>query len=263
MMTNDHDTFFLPIHTYGICPKNYCFNDGTCTHVSFWVRHCWCPIQLTDFFVLLIKAIRQHRAPHPYRFDSVTVSSRVFLRVVWCLRCTTLRAVPDQLPRGPRLVGTVGYLLWYVSHKQHGLMAYVYIHQKISESNIKGAKKFKSEYFNRSSNIRTSFNIPNLGELQLGLYIKMFIVKLKYRLVLKVIFRPRMWHFLWETNTFDVAVDSIWHLFCTSKLDVWSVLETYLGGYHSYFGLVVDPSNVWIWPDFSWCPVENEYLSCN
>ena len=40
-------------------------------------------------------------------------------------------------------------------------MAYVYVHQKNSESNIKGAKnEFESEYFNRSSNIRTSFNIP-------------------------------------------------------------------------------------------------------
>jgi len=45
-------------------------------------------------------------------------------------------------------------------------MAYVYVHQKNSESNIKGAKnEFESEYFNRSSNIRTSFNIPKLFDL--------------------------------------------------------------------------------------------------
>jgi len=43
------------------------------------------------------------------------------------------------------------------------MMAYVYVHQKNSESNIKGAKnEFESEYFNRSSNIRTSFNIPRI-----------------------------------------------------------------------------------------------------
>ena len=78
----------------------------TCTRVS-WVRHCWCPIQLllTDSPVVLIKAIRRHRAvrraPHPYRFDSATASSRVFWRVVWSLGRTRLRAVPDRLPRGP------------------------------------------------------------------------------------------------------------------------------------------------------------------
>ena len=80
MMTNDHDTFFLHIRTVyvqkiialmmGRAPM---FPSGYAT-VDV--------LQLTDFFVLLIKAIRQHRAPHPYRFDSVTVSSRVFLRVV-------------------------------------------------------------------------------------------------------------------------------------------------------------------------------------
>jgi len=40
-------------------------------------------------------------------------------------------------------------------------MAYVYVHQIILESNIKGAKnEFESEYFNQSSNIGTLVNIP-------------------------------------------------------------------------------------------------------
>ena len=133
-------------------------------------RKC-CPIQLTDFPVVLIKAIRRHRAvwraPHPYWFDSVTDLSRFVLH---CTLCLIGYRVGLRSQRS--LVGTVGYLLWYLSQKQHGLMAYVYVHQKNSESNIKGAKnEFESEYFNRSSNIRTLFYIPSLRNNQQTVFV--------------------------------------------------------------------------------------------
>ena len=42
-------------------------------------------------------------------------------------------------------------------------MVYIYVHQQISELNIKGAKnEFESEYFNRSLNIGTSVNMPTI-----------------------------------------------------------------------------------------------------
>ena len=44
---------------------------------------CWCPTQLTDFPIVLIKGIRRHRALDPYQFDSATDASRIFRRVVW------------------------------------------------------------------------------------------------------------------------------------------------------------------------------------
>jgi len=69
---------------------------------------CWCPIQLTDFPIVLIEAIRRHRAPDPYQFDSATDASRVFRQVVWSLRRTTLCAVPDRLPRGPAFTAQSG-----------------------------------------------------------------------------------------------------------------------------------------------------------
>ena len=115
--------------------------------------------------VVLIKAIRHTRQCSA----AVTLPLSVWQCDRFVQLRITLHAVPDQLLRGPTvglhsqrsLVGTVGYLFDIYCRNNMVWWRMFTSTKKNSESNIKGAKnEFESKYFNRSSNIRTSFNIP-------------------------------------------------------------------------------------------------------
>ena len=117
---------------------------------------CWCPIQLTDFPIVLIEAIRRHRAPDPYQFDSATDASRVFRQVVWSLGRTTVCAVPDQLSRGPAFTAQSG--------RNHRILALIFIAQTTWFDGVclRSPNNFRIEYQRRKKtnpNISTKVRI--------------------------------------------------------------------------------------------------------